>query len=137
MAKKQRKQWVYSPAKPSKSAVPEEIKAEVGLRAGELVEELKPRHVKPPPENPGFNYLIDITTKWHGSYFYFVSTYASPGPNALSPTFEEKFARLEHVGGGRFNLAYMRHTGQWWPVGGGLPLDRCLEAIRDDPLFMP
>src|SRR4051794_39045334 len=117
MAKKQPKRWGYPPLNPPKSAVPKEVKAEVGRRAGELVEELKSRHVKPPPENPEFNYLIDITPRWHGFYFYFVSPYACPGPNALSPRFEEKFARLEHVGGDRFNLAYMRHTGQWWPVG--------------------
>jgi hypothetical protein len=134
---KKRKMWVYSPGKAARSTVPEEVKAQVEAKARELVEAvLKPQHVKPPKDGR-FNYLIDISTRWHRSYFYFVSTYASTGPNALSPTFEAKFARLEHVGGGRFNLAYMRHTGQWWPVGTGLPLDRCLTAIRDDPIFTP
>src|SRR4051794_20902032 len=107
MAKK-RKLWVYSPGKAAKSTVPEEVKAQVEAKARELVETvLKPQHVKPPPANPTSTYLIDIATRWHGSYFYLVATYACPGPNALSPTFEAKFARMEYAGGGRFNLSYM------------------------------
>ena len=75
---------------------------------------LKPRHVKEPEPDPQFNYLVDITTKWYRSYFYFCSRYACPGPYALSPFFEDKFARMEYIGDGPFNLAYMRHTGQWF-----------------------
>ena len=128
------------------SALPyleEKVRAWIGRdattkAARELVEKhLLPEHVHPPPKDPRWNYLTGIHTKWHRSFFYFIGVYASPGPNALSPTFESRFARLEYVGGGRFNLAYMRHTGQWWPVGAGLPLDRCLAAIRDDPTFTP
>ena len=100
------------------------MKAEVERKAGELVETvLKPKHVRPAPKNPRFNYLIDLSTKWHGPYFYFTSTYACPGPNALSPTFEARFARLGHVGGRRFNLAFMRHTGKWVEWHSPLPED--------------
>lgn len=67
MAKRKPKTWVYSPPKLPKVAVPEDLKAEVERKAGELVETvLKPKHVKPPPKNPRFNYLIDLSTKWHG-----------------------------------------------------------------------
>jgi hypothetical protein len=68
-----------------------------------------------------------------GPYFYFTSTYACPGPNALSATFEAKFARLEHVAGWRFNLALLRHTGKWVELLTGLTLDECLKSIREDP----
>jgi hypothetical protein len=138
MAKKQPKRWMYSPAKPDKTAVPETLKAEVESKARELIDTvLKPKHVKPPPKAQRWNYIIDIGTKWYRSYFYFVSTYACPGPNALAPTFESKFARLEYVGPDRFNLSYMRHTDEWWEVHQGLTLDQCLELIRDDGLFQP
>jgi hypothetical protein len=41
---------------------------------------------------------------------YFCSRFCSPGPRALSPFFESKFARLQYAGNERFNLAYFRHT---------------------------
>jgi hypothetical protein len=69
--------------------------------------------------------------------FYFVSTYACPGPNALSPTFEAKFARLEHVGHGLFNLSFMRHTGKWVELFTDQTLDECLKSIQEDPWFVP
>lgn len=138
MAKRKPKTWVYSPPKTPKVGVPDDLKAEVQRKANELIETvLKPRHVKRSPKNARFNYLIDLSTKWHGSYFYFTSTYACPSPNALSPTFEAKFARLEYAGDNRFNLAFMRHTGKWVELFTGLTLDECLKSVQDDPWFLP
>jgi hypothetical protein len=136
MAKKQPKRWVYSPPKPTKPKVPEADKAEVEAKAGELIETvLKPKFVKPPPKDERFNYIIDVGAKWFRNYFYVFSTYACPGPNALSPTFESKFARLEYVGGERFNLSLLRHTGQWIEIHTGLALQECLDAVQNDPWF--
>ncbi|HEY4034965.1 MAG TPA: hypothetical protein VGL94_13480 [Ktedonobacteraceae bacterium] len=137
MAKRQ-KRWVYSPRKAAPPPIPESLKVEVTTKASELIETvLKPKHMQPPPENPRFNYIIDLYGKWYRSYFYFCSTYACPSPNALSPTFEMRFSRLEYAGNDRFNLAYMRHTGQWWEVYPHLSLDECLARIREEPLFHP
>jgi hypothetical protein len=44
---------------------------------------------------------------------------------------------MEHVGDGKFNLAYMRHTGKWWEVHRGLTADECLKRIRDEAIFRP
>src|SRR5438105_9188941 len=107
---KPKKRWIYSPPKPAKPSVPDALKAEVEAAGQALGEELRAKIVKPPPEDLQFNYLIDVWCKWYRSYFYFGGTYASPGPNALSPTFEVRFARMEYVGNRHFNLAYMRHT---------------------------
>jgi hypothetical protein len=138
MAKKQPKLWIYSPPKPAKPTAPETLKAEVEAKAGELIDTvLKPEHVKPLPRDERFNYIIDIGAKWYRGYFYFFSTYACPGPNALSPTFESKFSRMEYVGDSRFNLSYMRHTGRWWEVFQGLTLDECLKTIREEGIFHP
>jgi hypothetical protein len=132
---KTRKQWVYSPPKPT---IPAAIKAELDTKAQALIaQHLKPAHIQPPPAEAQFNYLIDIWTKWYRGYFYFGSTYASPGPYALSPTFEARFARMEYVGGDRFNLAFMRHTEQWFELYQALSIDECLAAIRDEPFFSP
>ena len=134
---KSKKMWVYSPPKPPKPKVPESVKAEVEKKAIELVEfTLKPK-IEPPPKDECFNYLVDIYTKWHRNYLYFCSKYCSPDPNAISPHFETRFARLEYTGEDRFILSYMRHTGKWWELYEGLTLDECLKAIRDEPHFMP
>jgi hypothetical protein len=130
--------WVYSPPKPTKATVPDDIKAKMETKARELIDTvLKPKHIKPPPKDARFNYLIGLASKWHGPYFYFTSTCACPGPNALSPTFEAKFARLEYVSRHRFNLSYMRHTGKWVELFAGLTLDECLKSIQEDPWFVP
>jgi hypothetical protein len=133
-----RKTWVYSPSRPAKPSVPEATKADVTARARELVEsELKPRHIEPPPDNEHLNYIVDIGTKWYRDYFYFFATYKVPGPTAIAPSFEAKFARLQYHGANRFGLAFMRHTGQWAEPYADLTLEECLATIRDDPFFVP
>lgn len=135
---KLRKTWVYSPPKPPAPKVPVNVKTEAEQKARQLIEaELIPRYIKPPPKNDNFNYLIDIYTKWYRHYFYFCAKYCSPGLNTLSPDFETKFARLEYVGGNRFNLSFMRYTGDWIESYPNLSLDECLAAIKDDPFFSP
>jgi len=140
MAKKQPKRWVYSPprAKPAGTALDVATNAQVEAKVRELIDkELKPRHVKPPPENARFNYITDILPKWHGSTLFLVAVYACPGPDAISPSFEYRFARLRPAAGGKFDLSFMRHTDQWAELLRGQTLDECLEAIRDDPWFVP
>jgi len=110
----------------------------VQRRAGDLINStLKPRHIQPPPKKQQFNYLVDIHSKWRGPFFYFCSKYCSPGPNALSASFESSFARLQYVGSGRFNLAYFRHTGEWQEIAQLLSLEECLSWIEDGNIFSP
>jgi hypothetical protein len=138
MAKKSTKMWVYAQKKPAKEKVPDDLKAEVEVQASELVEKvLRPQHVQPPPKEPSFNYIIDLWSKWHGSYFCFGATYACPGPNAISPTFETKFARMEYIGGDKVAIAYLRHNDKWFIISPSLTLDKCLEAIGSGGCFAP
>jgi hypothetical protein len=138
MAKKQRRTWVYSPRKQPGPKVPDNVKLEVEQDASELIEKvLKPAHIKPPPKDMQFNYLVDIFTKWYKNYFYFCGKYNSPGPYAISPSFETKFTRMEYRGPSRFNLAYLRHTGEWIEIYRDLSLKECLKAIQEDPWFQP
>jgi hypothetical protein len=114
------------------------IKQEVNQKAGELIENvLKPKRVQPPPKGRQLNYLVDITTTWLGSKCYFISIYRSPGPHAISPTFETKFAKLAYVGNARFSFSFIRYTGGWVELYDALTVDECLQAIRDDPWFQP
>ena len=136
--KKPKRMWIYSPKKPTPPQVLDDLKAEVEAKGNELVEMyLEPMYIKPPPEDQRWNYIIDLFTRSHRSFFYFCSTYACPGPNALSPTFESRFARMEYVGSDRFNLAYMRHTEKWWQVAQGLTAEEYLEMIRGGGIFQP
>jgi hypothetical protein len=135
---KSRKQWVYAPHKPAPPAVPAALKREVEQKANAMVEaELKPRYVAPPPENPQFNYIEDLSTRWRGSFFYFCALYRSAGPYAVGGQFETKFARMRYAGGELFDLGYMRYTGEWIEVQLGLTLDGCLANIRDNAWFHP
>ena len=128
--------WVYSPRKPRPAKVPEDFKAEVQAKGDELVETvLKPRCLRPAPKKPDHNYIVEIYAKWYRSYLYFCAKYAVPGPHALSPFFEAKQARMEYVGNKRFNLAWMRHNGEWVEMEQGVTLERCLAEIRDNDLY--
>lgn len=129
---KQRK--APGPATKPKSSLPGTVKDEVDTKGRELIETvLKPKHLQPPPEGSQLNCIVDITIKWLGSKCYFVSKYRTPNQKA----FESKFARMEHVGHARFNLSFMRHTGQWVQLYIGKTVDECIGAIRDDPWFVP
>src|SRR5687768_12198715 len=109
-----RKAWMFADEKKPKSSLPGTVKNEVDAKAKELIDKiLKPKHILPPSEGSQSNYITDITIKWIGSTVYLISIYACPGPNAISPTFEEKFAKMEYVGDARFTLSFMRHTGKW------------------------
>ncbi len=122
-----KKTWQFTPAKKIKPTVPESVKLVLQAKADQLIAEvLKPKHIMPPPADQRFNYLADIGSKWYRSYFYFCATYNCPGPTAIATSFETKFTRMEYVGDDTFNLAYMRHTGQWFEVFQGISMDKCL-----------
>ncbi len=134
---KQQRMWTSAPTKPAKPAVPASVKDDLEARANTLITSvLKPRHIAPAPADQRFNYITDIHTKWHRNYFYFCATYCCPGPGAVSPSFETKFARLEYIGHQHFNLSYLRHTGQWFEIHTGLLVQDCLDAISQDPNFL-
>jgi hypothetical protein len=129
-------QWTWAASKIHKSKVPDALKKKVPTKADDLVENvLRQKHIKPPPKNPRWNYPIELWAKWHRSFFYFDSIWASPGPNRVAPAFDVRFARLEYVGDRRFNLACMGHTEEWWTIYHGPSRGECLKLIREGGLF--
>jgi hypothetical protein len=109
---------------------------EVTTKANGLIETvLKPKYIQPPPENPQFNYIVDIYGKWYHKAFYFCAEYRVAGPHPLEPGFEAKFARMQYAGYQRFHLSYMRYTGQWIQLYTDLTVDECIETIRNEPFF--
>lgn len=133
-----KKIWMPASVKRTKPKVSDDLKHSLKEKADEIIETiLKPKHIKPPPTDNDFNYLVDIYSKWYRNYFYFCARYNCPSPNAISPSFETKFARMEYVGNERFNLSYMRHTQKWWEIYQELTITECLKLIVEEPHFIP
>ena len=57
--------------------------------------------------------------------------------NAIEPEFESPFARIEYLSRDRFDLAYFRHTGQWWTVYRDLSLAEALSLMETEGIFHP
>ncbi len=128
MKPRRKKTWVFNPPKEPKPKVPDEIKQVLQKKADEIIEKyFKPEYIKPVPEQLNMNHLIDIYTKWYRNCFYFCSKYKCP-PEAISSSFESKFARMEYVGDNKFELSYMRHTERWWPLATG-SIEDCLKNV--------
>ena len=135
---KQKKIWMSTTPKHKKPSIPASLKQELGTKVEDVLENIfRPKYIKPPPTDHDFNYLADLYLKWYRSYLYICGTYNCPSPRAISPSFEAKFTRIEYAGGEKFNLAYMRHTGQWWEVYPHLSMDECLKSIVEEVLFHP
>jgi len=133
-----RKTWGASSPRQKKIQVPDSIKVSLKEKADEIIEDiLRPEYVKPAPVNNDFNYLVDIYSKWYRNYFYFCAKYNCPDPNAISPSFETKFARMEYIGSEKFNLSYMRHTGQWLEIYQELSIDESIKLVSEGGDFVP
>jgi hypothetical protein len=138
MKKRPPRQRVYGPKSEPKPKIPESLKQVVAARCNAFVDTvLKPERIHPPLDDTRFSYIVDLSTQWYHSFFYFCATYRCPAPECISEFFEVKFTRLEYSGGERFNLAYMRHTDKWQEVFQGLTLDECLKTIEEMPVFWP
>ncbi len=121
-----------------KLKVPDATKAILSEKANTLIENvIKPDHIAPPPTDNDFNYLVDVYSKWYRNYFYFCSTYNCPHPNAIAPSFDIKWARMEYVGNDKFNVSYMRHTEKWAQVYQGISMRDALTSITEEPYFSP
>ena len=139
MAKGRRSEWtwVYDPKSKAGTKPREDLKREVSEAAEAILADWRQRYIKKVPADYQYNHLIEVYTKWRGNYFSFCGTYACPGPDALSPSFEASFARLEVVLAKRFNLAFMRYTGRWVQTDQALTLEECLAKIGEDDFYHP
>lgn len=130
--------WVYSP---KAQRIAEELKKEIDTKAALLIKALKKEHLKKSPKKLKYNHLSDIYGKWSQQRFYLCSKYICP-KDYLSPWFENKFARLEYTGKGAYNkdkfqLFYLRHTGEWIKILEDKTLTECFKAIKTRPYFTP
>ena len=110
-------------------------KEQLKISADQFVDDFyRPTLVKPRPA-PSFNYITEYSTKWHGAYLQFISKYACPGPNALSPFFEISFARLGYFRPDAWSLWARRHNDQWMVLEHQLTMKECFQEMRNNPWF--
>lgn len=128
--------WARSDLPPKCKLSKWEKEARVALAETFLRTFYRPKFVRPPPEDPQLNYVVDFSVGWHGAYLRFTAKYACPGPNALTPFFEVPFARLGYFGGlDRYNLWARRHNDQWIVLAEDLKLTDCFAEMRANPWF--
>jgi hypothetical protein len=104
-----------------------------------IAQTLKPRflpEVRPTP----FNYPIDISGRWRGSRYSFITRYRSGFPENAGEEFDSAFTRLDHVeehlSDLRFHIMW-HHQGQWFRLHSLVSLDKALRLIEDEELLWP
>ncbi|MBV5265360.1 hypothetical protein [Pinisolibacter aquiterrae] len=125
----ERKIWAQASSKADK--------ARISARCEEfIVRVLVPRFLPEIRLTP-FNYPIALMGRWRGERFSCIQRYRSGFPENAGEEFDVGFARLDHVGGERFDLMWHRHTGQWLCLHPRLTLAEALEAIETEELAQP
>jgi hypothetical protein len=98
--------WVFSPT------ATESDKIEISKQFEPVIEKLK-KNLSPLLEPQEFNHCVDVFSKWNKNFFFIMQKYKT-GKGGIVDYFDTGLARLEFNGKGKFNLAYLRHTGQWF-----------------------
>lgn len=138
MARRPAKVWTYTPPK---SALPGTVERQEIIAACEALirDVLKPRSL---PEGSaavavpsGSNALVDLVGAYAGGRYRFMRRFRSGFDHARGREFDVPFARVDRVEPGRFDVQWMRHTGQWWPLHRGLTLAEALDRVATDPVL--
>jgi hypothetical protein len=133
---KNTKYWIYSPKAIADTKLSKFEKDKIQDYFNPMIEGFKKKYIPKKPDRR-FNYIVDIYSKWHQSYFYLCEKFKSEHPDRMVDEFEVKFVRLGYKGKNKFDLFYFRHTGQWQLVLSDITLDECREMILSNPLFQP
>jgi hypothetical protein len=134
VSKKSTKAWGWvkanNPGKPSEAE-----KEKVTATFAPWIQEQKA--AIPPVEEPQeFNQIVDISTRWRASYFYVMSHYKCPDrPESMAEGFETGVARLTYKSPDCYDVAYNRHTGEWWTFLFDLTLEQAFQEVKSDPIF--
>ncbi len=128
---KTKKVWVFTPVK---KTIAEADKQALSDMFEPLIAAYKKKFIEVKP-NKQENFIIDFYSKFYRGFFYLCAKYKAEYENRTLDEFEEKFARLEFVDENSYNLAYFRHTGQWWTIDENVTAEYCYKNIKDNPLF--
>ncbi len=136
MTKKSRKIWQQSTPRKTSVKIPDAAKKQIQEQCDRFIEStLKPQHLKRNSPDSFLGSCEEISGKWYRSFFHFYAIKQYSRSENLP--IEIRFARLEYRGENQFNLAYFRHTGQWWTIQEGISLEACFREIEINPLLQP
>ena len=97
---------------------------------------LKPRFL-PEVRPTEWNYAVDIRGALAAGRYRFIQRYRSGGEDNLGEEFDAPFARIDRMGPDRFDIYWMRHTGEWWPLHAGVTLAEALRLLESDGVLHP
>ncbi len=123
-----KKKWVLTA---SKKTITEAEKIRLSNLFEPLINEFRKKYIETKPDTE-LNYIVNFHSKFYRGFFYLFAEYKSEYDNRISDGFERKFARLEFIDTNKYNLAYFRHTGQWWTVQENVTAEHCLGYITDN-----
>ena len=126
-----KKVWVLTP---KRKVMTEADKTQLTVLFEPLINDYKKKLIKAKP-NKKHSYVIDFYSKFYRGFFYLCAEYKAEHENRRFDGFEVKFARLEFIETNKYNLAYVRHTGQWWTVNENVTAEYCFGNINNNPLF--
>jgi hypothetical protein len=132
-----RKGYMWVQAKPRPQS-PDEREKQTIITACEAVinNVLKPRYL-PEIKPTNHNYPIDIHGDWRAGRYRFMARFRSGFPDNAGQEFDAPFPRIDRMGPDRFDIYWMRHTGQWWPLYQGKTLAEALDIIGSDLVLRP
>jgi hypothetical protein len=138
MARKGRRRgYVWAPATPRPQLPdPDEKQAIITACEAVISNILKPRYL-PEIKPTKFNYPIDIHGDWRAGRYRFMARFRSGFPDNTGEEFDAPFSRIDRMGPDRFDIYWMRHTGQWWPLHHGKTLAEALDIIGSDGVLAP
>jgi len=129
------KVWAARPVRPA--PVPDAEKRRIVTACEAFIRDvLKPRFL-PRIVPTQFNYPIGIHGAWAGGRYRFVQRYRSGHKDNRGEEFDAPFARIDRVGPDRFDIYWMRHTGQWWRLYTRVTLAEALQILETDGILHP
>lgn len=131
------KVWMKLPERPIPSTISPKEKASIIAACDCLIADvLKPRFL--PDIRPSeWNYCIDIHGKWAAGRYRFIQRYRVGSGENAGVEFDAPFALLSRMGVDRFDIDWMRHTGQWWKLHRNLSLGDALHTLEHDGTLHP
>lgn len=119
-----KRNWQIVATQSPKVKLTEDLRSTVEMQAQEIVKALNRQRRK--PKKPRWNWCESVFTRWHRGSLYFVAVMRTP--HGRPESFESHLARLEYVGGEKFQVAFPMRRG-WMCAMPDSSLEVCLNEV--------
>ena len=136
MKRRKQQAWAVRVARPLR---PDETEKRAIIAACEtfIRNVLKPRFLPEEVRSTEWNYVVDIYGAWAGGRYRLMQRYRSGMKRNRGEEFDAPFARIDRMGPDRFDIHWMRHTGQWWRLHAGVTLAEAFRLLETDGILHP